>query len=254
MKITVTNINMFEQMLSMIQNFGIPSCKFNVNKTGFKIGAITDSKTFRVIVNGTFLKIKDNEKADDITFCVSDIKKLSRALLLPKLYDMNTIELDYDVQSLGWENNSSFNLILTREDIIAGYVVPVETKQVITSTFSFVTNSDTIKNIIKFADTICSTETSLVYIYNNNNKVMCEIADKKNKSTDTLKMPVGKDLDGIFDTPLVIAYNEFKSIGMLNSDNIKINNTNKNVLDIYTSEINESDSINNRVIISQLKG
>ena len=255
-KIQIKDTESFLLLLSSLLRI-IPSCKFIINSDGIKTRFITESKGLR----GVFTS--DCVVCDQaIDFCFNDLSKFFKSVsLIKNVEQVDQCEINYDGTFVTYENSVKFKLKTSKEEIIERYIAHNDITTTFEPQYSFVTSSDSIKNVLQCINIVDDTD-SRIYFLKGNTGLICEIDNKRNQMSDSIGMPVC-DLDKISGDILEVTQttvDNFRAFSTLPCENINIMISKQKII-VVESKFTKQDeddkniaNINMNLYCSVLKG
>ena len=230
MFIALKDVKMFFELLGTIQKVA-PSAKFIVSPEGVSINSLNPSGNIVAMFSSTCAFSNPDERFE---FSIVDLSKLQKLIKL--VLDSNLpspIMINFTGNFLTFDNVVKFKL-KTVKDAIIDNVVAKNTNRGVTSVVSFTTNSNDLIRIIKCFSIIDDAE-SKVYFYVKDGVMMAEIDNKANPTSNSVGMPLSKNIIGDLTKCMTVATTVFKMFNILNSDNINIVYSTNNLFEITSS-------------------
>lgn len=193
------------------------SCEVNIYPKVTKINAVNEGATFRA-----YFETETMTSDENVSFCVSDIKKLVKCLQTVK--DSGKLQTVLMVKNgtMTHDNNGvTFKLKGVKRDVIMRYISqPMKDEPKIA--FGFTLNDDMMKKMVALNSINNSAK---VYFSLKNNNVIGEIDDKADELTDSIGFPVSADYFGDWSYPMKLKLDNFRYFNLMNADSFKIGAT-----------------------------
>lgn len=234
-KINIVDFPLFVDLIKSINKVSA-AAKLTINQNG--VNVYTKNSFARVVLTSNAI-ISDQT----IELCFIDINMLFKVCQTIKNIHQNDYigaEFGFDGQFLHFKSKKfKTKLITTKEDIIVNSIDRPITA-VLTPVFEFKTNSDKIKDVNSNSFIFNDPENARVYLNTNpdmeNNVLYAQISNNSTDLSNSLTMSLGLVTFGALEREITIDFDRLNMFNIIQSDEIKIQLMDKNVL---VSEINK---------------
>lgn len=247
----IQDLKSFNVFLQSVSKF-VPFAKFEVSNKFTKINSFNESTTSRAyfITNSMIAQNTD----ETYSFCLNDISKLVKMLhLMISNNSDDTLTLTYNDNTLSYNGKqNSFKLKTVKEELLADYYANKITSK-LEYEFEFVTKATEIKNVMK-ANSIVATDNTKLYIFKQNDTIMCEIEDKSNRFSDAIAMPLADSLtSGDLTEVLCVKYDDFILMNLVPAQEVNVKYTNKKVFEINSNYVDGNSIVSMKLYIPTIK-
>lgn len=225
--------------------------KFELTKENTKVKLTNESKTVR-----TFFTTNCMTADEPTTFCFSDIPKLSKAINMLKSYydktDLNVV-VNFNKAFLEYSNDVKFKLKVIKEkdeDLIKKYISK-DIQTVFKPVFTFTTGETAIKRLNSYAGLVSND--CKVYILKEGDKIVGEIDNKANASSNSVGLPIGTNITGTVDKVISTKLENFKLFTTLPSENIQVTYNDVGALEVVSKCTNDKYFIDMYMLCSTQK-
>lgn len=196
-----------------------PSQEFIITPEGCRVRAVNELSTIRA-----FISTDAVTSAKEITFCLNETFKLSKALT--KIYEFNGKDLtdekiSFDNTFIYYNSNGyKFKFATVKRKVVERCL----TDDIVTNLeydYGFEMEQSVFKNLMNTA-TICSTDGTKVYFYKEDETVIADIDDKVDAYADSVSLPVSKIFDGNWSTPICTKLDIFRLFNVIGAEKVKI--------------------------------
>ena len=212
-----------------VSNFLVPVSNLNdaciLSIDGNKINC-TLSSADATIVCKTSIEIETNLD-DKTTLNLPDIKKLIRVLdIIPSV----DIKLEVNTNNIAYnENGYKFKYHLLDDGIIKQPNLNVEKIKQLNFNTNFTVKEKELNTLFK--GSTFATETSKVYIFEEDNKIYSELGDRSRHNSDNFVCLISEEYEGNIEKPLPVNFDSFRLISFGGSREVKFNiNTDMGVI------------------------
>ena len=212
-----------------VSNFLVPVSNLNdaciLSIDGSRINC-TLSSADATIVCRTSIEI-ETDLADKTTLNLPDIKKLVRVLdIIPSV----DIKLQINANNIAYnENGYKFKYHLLDDGIIKQPNLNVEKIKQLNFNTNFKVKEKELNTLFK--GSTFATETSKVYIFEEDNKIYSELGDRSRHNSDNFVCLISEEYEGSIEKPLPVNFDSFRLISFGGSREVKFNiNTDMGVI------------------------
>jgi len=204
-----------------VSNFLVPVSNLNdaciLSIDGNKINC-TLSSADATIVCRTSIEI-ETDLADKTTLNLPDIKKLVRVLdIIPSV----DIKLEVNTNNIAYnENGYKFKYHLLDDGIIKQPNLNVEKIKQLNFNTNFTVKEKELNTLFK--GSTFATETSKVYIFEEDNKIYSELGDRSRHNSDNFVCLISEEYEGNIEKPLPVNFDSFRLISFGGSREVKFN-------------------------------
>ena len=247
------NISNLSLTIKFIKNiFKIAeSARFSVNDKGTTVNSITQDGIGRIYFKTTTMKADEGEYFE---FNFQDISKLAKTLnALSQVIDEEECVVKYTPQDLSFAGKMKFKLKLVKPDIIDRfYTKPIKSE--IKDLWTINTSSKCVSKLLSNVDIVGDTELVKVYYTSSDDgkTALMEIDDKLNTYSNNFSLPMG-NLDGIINQVVCSNIPACRIFTLIDSDDVKVSFTAKNVLKVISSSEIDDDEISMIAYVKLLK-
>lgn len=247
-ELIVKNVSGLVEFLNGIIKI-VPSCKFELNKSGCKVSAISDNKTIRA-----YFLTDAISSEEECSFSFMDLSLLFKSIKLLDNSDIKDCVLNFDGTFIYHTGKIKFKLKVCKPEAIDKYLSS-EIKTQLDTIYSFECEADTIKRVCSQLS-IVEQDNSKVYFVEQDGNILAELDDKSNVMSNSISIPLADNYQGKYELA-TISFANFKLFSVL-SGNVKVIYTNKTVFDIRSNAIigenNNMVKVVMRLICSSIKG
>jgi hypothetical protein len=156
-----------------------------------------------------------------------DIKKIIRVL---EIIPSTDIELQVNENNISYnENGYKFKYHLLDDGIIKQPSLNVEKIKKLDFNTKFSVRESELNTLFK--GSTFATETSKVYIYEEDNKIFSELGDRSRHNSDNFVCRLSDDYEGSIEKPLPVNFDSFRLVSFNGSSEVKFSvNTNMGVI------------------------
>lgn len=248
-KIKINDFNIFLQSLKALNKLSA-SAKFTINSEGL---FIYGKNSF---ARGELTTDSIVAEKDPIEFCVLDLSMLIKVLnTAAEIHeeDCSEIEMWFDFPFIKIESGKFKTKISTcKEDVIVNSISQ-KVKTQLVPVFEFVTSSKQIKYINSHSFIATDPESARIYVITDstmeNNVVYARIGNDMNELNNSITLKFGMATSGTLgDRKLIINFDRLSMFNAVESDEIKIQLMDKNVL-VNTVNVNGTNDFHFKFVI-----
>lgn len=232
-------INDFKLFLDTLKSFSklTNSCKITFNSNGFSIYGKNIFARGEVTSNTVCAN-------KDISVCISDLSMLIKLLSTAHTIhesDDSDLKLIIDLPFIKIESGKFKTKVTTcKEEIIAGSVSQ-EIKTILTPVFEFSTSTEQIKTVNSHSFILPDQNMARIYLTveptMENNVLYATIGNDSNDLNNSVTLKFALVNSGILDKKIILNFDRLNLFNIINSDQIKIQFMDRNVL-VYNISIN----------------
>jgi len=253
-KFIINDLSTFQTFLRTIVKF-VPSARFIVSDKFTRVSSINESQATKGFF-ATNTMVLETDSDETVSFTLKDISKLFKCLqLIESTLDEEEpkISIGYDKGNLIYDNDAAFKFKTIKEELIKE-LIGGPNKMEYETEYSFITTVPKIKQVIQ-ANAIIANDDTRIYISKKNDKVLCEVEDKRNQYSDSIGLPISENiLEGDVTTVTCMKYKDFLDFSLLPAEEILIKFTKQNVYEVNSKYINNSSVITMRLFTQIIKG
>lgn len=232
-------INDFKLFLDTLKSFSklTNSCKITFNSIGFSIYGKNIFARGEVTSNSVCAN-------KDISVCISDLSMLIKLLSTAHSIhesDDSDLKLIIDLPFIKIESGKFKTKVTTcKEEIIAGSVSQ-EIKTILTPVFEFTTSTEQIKTVNSHSFILPDQSMARIYLTveptMENNVLYATVGNDSNDLNNSVTLKFALVNSGILDKKIILNFDRLNLFNIINSDQIKIQFMDRNVL-VYNISIN----------------
>ncbi len=236
MKLSISNIELAITFLGAIQRIApgkSNGCLFTINNKQIKVNIKDLSETFRCFFISNCITA---ESETEFAFC--DISKLIKALeMIIDIENKKNIDFEFNKSFIEYNNDVKFKLKVDKKESVEKYIAN-DIKTELIDFFSFKTSLIQLKKVIGYFSSL-GDNYAKIYFTKENEKVLCEFANKSNILSNALTIPISTSFIGNLEQIVALNLDMLKTIINMPGETFEFKFTDKNAFLIKTKlEIN----------------